>query len=411
MKSLFLVLLTLVTSNTFAAASFDEALSAIMERSPDIPSSQAYLDASESSLLSQKLQLLPSVSAGWSKRETFESISERTGNFLKADFNLFKGGSHYNSWKSNSYGYDAAKAGLDKTKLDVEYGAVQVLLNYIQKAKDKEIFEELLKINQDSLKTTQSRFKQGLISQQEVIRAQVDLGLAKARLKAADIELNNAKSNLETLLGHTNLSLKWPLANDLMKMRLNKLSNLELDLDDRPDVKEARLNVLRDTHNVTSAKGSFLPRVDFSYTLSNDEVNGTNYDERTSLITISIPLFDGWQTVSSVKSSQYTLAASKKTLTTKERSAKSEWDMAKDNLIQAIETARERNSNMILSRKLYKANFRRFQQGRSSVNDLLVDQNRFLDSESQANSGWLQAHMAWLQFCHTMGQRLNNCNI
>ena len=75
MKSLFLVLLALATSNTFAAASFDEALSAIMERSPDIPSSQAYLDASESSLLSQKLQLLPSVSAGWSKRETFESIS------------------------------------------------------------------------------------------------------------------------------------------------------------------------------------------------------------------------------------------------------------------------------------------------------------------------------------------------
>ncbi len=411
MRLLLPILISIFSLNVHASASFNEALTAIMERSPSIPSSQAYLDATESSLLSQKLQLLPSVSAGWTKRETFESISERTGNFLKADFNLFKGGSHYNSWKSSQYSYDAAKAGLDKTKLEVEYSAVQTLLTYIQKAKDKEIYQRLLKINQDSLKTTQSRFKRGLISQQEVIRAQVDLGLSKARVKAADIELNNASSNLETLLGHTEVSLNWPLASDLMKMRLNKLNKLELDLDDRPDVKEARFNVMKDTHNITSLKGSFLPRVDFSYTLSSDETNGTNYDERTSLISISIPLFDGWQTVSSVKSSQYTLANSRKTLTTTERNAKSEWDKVKDNLVQAIETARERNTNMILSRKLYKANFRRFQQGRSSVNDLLVDQNRFLDSESQANYGWLQAHMAWLEFCHTMGQRLNNCSL
>jgi len=411
MKLIHVLVVFAVSLNVQAKLNFDEALSSIIERSPDIPSSQAYLDATESSLLSQKLQLLPSFSAGWTKRETFESVSERTGKFFKTDFNIFQGGSHYNSWKSSQYGFDAAKAGLDNTRLSVENSAVRILLNYIQKAKDKEIFERLLKINKNSLKTTRSRFKRGLISQQEVIRARVDLGLAKARLKAADIELNNAKSSLETLLGHTDISLKWPLAGDLLKLQLKKLGRLELDIEDRPDVLEARMNVMRDTHSVTSTKGSFLPRVDFSYTLSSDDVSGTNYDEQTSLITVSIPLFNGWQTVSSVKTSQYTLANSRKTLTTTERNANSEWDKAKNNLIQAIATARDRNTNMKLSRSLYKSNFKRFQQGRSSVNDLLVDQNRFLDSESQANSGWLQAHLAWLDFCHAMGQRIKNCSL
>lgn len=411
MKLLFVLIFSFFSHTVEAKLNFNEAVEAIMERSPDIPSSQAYLEATESSLLSQKLQILPSFSAGWTKRETFESVSERTGKFFKTDFNIFKGGSHYNSWKSNEYGFDAAKAGLNKTKLHVEYTAVQTLLSYIQKAKDKEIYQRLLKINSDSLKTARSRFKRGLISQQEVIRAQVDLGLAKARVKAAEIELNSAKSNLEALLGHTDVSLKWPLANDLMNLRLKGLLNKELKIEERPDVKEARLNVMRDTHSVTSTKGSFLPRVDFSYTISSDDINNTNYEEQTSLITISIPLFDGWQTVSSVKSSQYTLAASRKTLTSTERQASSDWQKVKNNLVHAIETAKERNSNMKLSRKLYKSNFRRFQQGRSSVNDLLVDQNRFLDSESQANSGWLQAHLAWLEFCHTMGKRLNSCSL
>ncbi|MCO4794177.1 MAG: TolC family protein [Bacteriovoracaceae bacterium] len=411
MKFIILTMLLVWTNPAHAKLNFSEAIDGIFERSPEIPSSQANLEYSEAALLSQKLQLLPSVSAGWSKTETFESVSERSGNFIKTNFNLFKGGSHYSTWKSSEHNSLSAKAGVDQTILGVEYSAVTTILNFIQKAKDKKIFQKLLKINRDSLRTTKRRYKRGLISQQEVIRARVDLGLAKARLKAARIDLNNSMAKLDSLLGHTDINISWPLAKDLLSLRTKKLKNLEFEAGNRPDIKQARMNVIRDTHTVSAAKRSFLPRVDFSYTISNDDINGTDYSEQTSLLSISIPLFDGWKTVSSIKQTQSTLASSQKTLTQRERNAKSDWEKSKKNLVESLETAKERNSNMKLSRKLYKSNFKRFQQGRSSVNDLQVDQNRFLDSESQANLGWLQAHLAWLDFCHTMGKRISNCNL
>lgn len=394
-----------------ATLNFDEALSAIMNRSPEIPTSKSNLISSKSSLLSQKLQILPTLSTGWSKSETFENPTERSGLFVKSTLNLFRGGSHFSSYKSDKYDFQAAKAGLDQTTLTVEEAAVRTLLNYVQRAKDKDVFEKLLAITQESLKTTQLRFKKGLLSEQEVIRSQVDVGIAKASFKTATIDLNNARAELTALLGHSNVVIDWPWKIKLSQMNSSSIRNKQIKIDLRPDVKEARYRVLRDSHTVDSIKGNFLPRVDLSYTFSRDEIQGTELDERTSLLSVSFPLFEGWATVASVRESQVVLAGSRQVMTTRERTALSESESAKANLIESIETAKERQINMQLARKLYRISFKSFQQGRSSVNDIQTEQSRFLNSESQSNSGWTQAHLAWLNFCHALGERLYECTL
>ena len=179
-----------------------------------------------------------------------------------------------------------------------------------------------------------------------------------------------------------------------------------LDMDE-----EAKYQMMRDQNNLKSVKRSFLPKIDFFYTMSANTSNSVESDTRTSLLTISIPLFSNWQTYSSYKTAQTTFSSSNYNYKSKMRSAEAEWDALKQNLADSIHTAREREANVKISRSLYRDNFKRFRAGKASVNDLQLDQARLLQAESQQSSGWAAVHLAFLNYCHAKGISIVSCDV
>jgi outer membrane protein TolC len=194
-------------------------------------------------------------------------------------------------------------------------------------------------------------------------------------------------------------------------MNLRQLRNAELNMDNKPDLVEAKFQMMRDENSLVSTKRAFLPKIDFSYTISTNTSNSIESDNKTSLLTISIPLFSNWRTYSTYKNAQSISMSSKYNFKEKLRKAESNWQALKLNLADQVQTALEREANVKLSRSLYRDNFKRFKSGRVTVNDLQQDQNRLLQAESQASSGWASAHLAFLNFCHAKGVSVVDCDV
>ena len=131
--------------------------------------------------------------------------------------------------------------------------------------------------------------------------------------------------------------------------------------------------------------------------------------EFSSLLTFSVPLFEGFRQYSTYKSSQAIKVSDEYRFLDFKRTAKAQATFSKSQYDIALKTAMRRERNLKLARKLYKQNFKRFKKGRSTVNDLLLDQSRLLDSENLAVDGWLTAHQRFYQYCHTLGQSINQC--
>jgi outer membrane protein TolC len=407
-----LVLSTLLSiSQAQARISFSDALIEITKRSTDLPPVEAGVEAAEHFQLSKKLKFAPSLSAGYSKSEEHSYTSNTDALFLKSSFNIFNGGSDYSDYQAGSYNLFATQAKLSKQVLTVENKATVAIVDYLQKTIDKNIYLGIYKSKIKSLKATKRKFKRGLTPRQEVLKVKVDLGISKAQFNSTKISSSSSRAKLIALLGHSQLTIRWPLKNKLRKINLKKLKNSNLDLDNRPDLLEAKYQMLRDKNSLNSVKRSFLPKIDFSYTMSASTTNSVDSDTRTSLLTISIPLFSNWQTFSSYKAAQATSSSSNYNYKAKARSAESDWDALKQNLIESISTAKEREINVKLSRSLYKANFKRFRAGKATVNDLQLDQARLLQAESQQSSGWAAAHLAFLNYCQAKGTSIISCEV
>lgn len=389
--------------------SFEEALGVIKNRSTDLPPAKDSLSAAESQHFARQMAFLPSLSAGYTKGEDLDTNVASDSVFLKANLNLFKGMSDVSNLRASKFNLFASRAQFDQEHLNVEAKATKAIVDYLQKSINQSIFTSFQQSKRKSLKTTQTRFKRGLTSRQEVMKAQVDLGIAKARVKSANINRSNSRATLITYLGHAKIKQSWPFKRKLKGLNLRNISSMKVNQDKIPELAKAKFQMMREEKNLLSSKQAFIPRLDFSYTMGSNTVNNTDSTERVSLLTLTIPLFSNWQTYSNYKTAQATLTSTKYQFESKKRDLESNWEAVKNNLVESIKTALEREQNLSLSRSLYQVNFKRFRSGKATVNDLQLDQNRLLDAESQASSGWAEAHLAYLDFCHTQGKSILDC--
>ena len=93
----------------------------------------------------------------------------------------------------------------------------------------------------------------------------------------------------------------------------------------------------------------------------------------------------------------------------KTRELTSTWEQRSSDLKISSKNAIKSQQVLRLARSLYNDSFKRFEQGRSSVNDLLLDQSRLLDSETLAINSWYKAHLALIGVCNLKGLSIFEC--
>jgi hypothetical protein len=128
-----------------------------------------------------------------------------------------------------------------------------------------------------------------------------------------------------------------------------------------------------------------------------------------SMISLNFLLLDGLKSFTAYRVQGQSSYAAELKLKQLERDNKSQWDSSKIEFETAVATAIERVKTLKLSQKLYDTNLARFKQGRTSADELQVEQSRLIDSELLAIEGQTQMHLKFVGLCHSLGQSVKTC--
>ncbi len=407
MRSLLIFLFSLNLSAS--EVSFREVLNELVARDTKVPRQEARVDSADSRLLSQRLGFLPQITTGYGTTDSSSSFDRTNRLFLAAELNLFRGGTDMSRLSAQSSQVNSDRALREDLILKAEFDSAELLFTYLEALNRRRIFNELMKIKQESLDVIKLRSRRGLVPAPEVLKAEIDWQNARAQFLAAETELERRKNFLQEALGHLNINSKWPMNTDLLKIELKNLEDSKANLSDRPDLQARQSEIERDRYRLQASKRDFFPKLDLSYTWQRQGREDFEQNERVMMLNLTFPLFDGWKSMAAYKDEVANMTASTYQYIESERAARAQLESSQKNLKVLIQTARERDRTLELSRRLFEDNFKRYEEGRVTVNDLQVDQNRLLDTELLANRGWLDAHIGVVSYCHAKGTRLFSC--
>jgi len=317
----------------------------------------------ENTLEQSKLGLLPSLNGTATNNWSFgRALDETTYQFTEeenvrsnsfyasAGLTLFNGLQNYNTIIRNRYNVDASFQDLQNIKDDI---SLNVALAYLQILLNK----ELVTVTENQLQTT--------MEQIDKTRKMVEAG-SLPRGNLLEIQAQSAREELQLINMENQLDLSY--LNIVQLLELDSIAGFEIIVPDivitetgmitenvndiyntarliRPEVKSAELRLKSAEYDLMIAKGARSPRLSLSTTFSTgyssirqkilgiDPVEGILYGEYHFAdqindninygigLSLSIPVFNGWQVNTSIsnskiniQNSQYSLENTRKQL-------------------------------------------------------------------------------------------------
>jgi outer membrane protein TolC len=389
-----------------------------MDRSTQIGAQEENYRSVEAANFPTRLFYLPTINANakGSVNGDPSSVRLRTSQHaeLQADLNVFRFGADYALLKAAQNDEAQEKELLSNTVLQTEEQAVEALVGAIQARLELDVLQRQVKVRNESLKIAQERYDRGFLADQEVRKVLIDASNAQSRLSQSEISSFNADATLRSLLGAQPIEVRWPWKQILTNEKVDTLTRqFELKLSDRPDWSAAQARVNANEYRQSRNYRLMLPSVDTSitygyyrYPFDAGVPNGPAWQ---GALLVTIPIFDHLVNLSNARSQAHLARQAEFQKVQVERNAEAQVSAAKQSLLRAVKSALERESTLSKSVNLYQDSLRRFQNGRADTNEMLLDQTRVLDTELLAISGWSDAHLALVRFCHSFGKRVSEC--
>jgi outer membrane protein TolC len=202
-------------------------------------------------------------------------------------------------------GRDAGLATLRQAVLDVRLsehelrGLAEALVAEVEKAywdyvlagRQIQIYEESLRLSEKQLEETRQRIRIGRLAETELAAAQAEMALQREALINARGDLDKARLRLLRLTGLVSpgsgrswdrevVALSEPAIPEAEHRSVEEV--VRQALTDRPDLNQARLQVLRGELEVVKTKDGLLPRLDLFVTLGksgySDTISGAAAD-------------------------------------------------------------------------------------------------------------------------------------
>jgi multidrug efflux system outer membrane protein len=163
----------------------------------------------------------------------------------------------------------ASLAGIDDAKNIVTAELVRAVIEWRQAKQTTKEINDLLKAQDDQVSLLESRTKAGLIDASFLERAQAQRAQTASGLPDAEAAANAAKYQIERLLAVRDQSVQTAFANaDIKIMNIPRVEDaLSITLErvrHRPDVRQARANLLASQADLKQAEADLWPRVTLS---------------------------------------------------------------------------------------------------------------------------------------------------
>ena len=334
-KSAILAIAAAMAANTGLAQdvwTLERCIDHAVENNITIKQQQLNVEQHQNSYEQTRLGVLPTVNAGLSQSYSFgqstggdninvNNNSSSTSGYISANVTLFNGLSKYNRIKASKLDYEAAVQNLEQAKnniaLNITSAYLDVLLN-----------KELLATAQEQLQLTQEQIE---INRQQVEAGKLAAGkLLETESQAAQEELD--VTNRENSLWISKITLQQllelPITDgfdiavpdidfDQVAATLLSVDTVyERAVEERPEIKSRELAVESADRQIAVAKAQQYPSLSANAGYSNSyyKMSGMQnpslsdqldvHGSKSIGLSLSIPIFNGWQARTSVKNSK-----------------------------------------------------------------------------------------------------------
>ena len=304
MKQYFFASAFLLISLTLSAQekkwTLQECVNQALENNISIKQTELDALTAKENITTAKASFLPTVSGSASQNFNFGSFIGNDGSRISRDsrgnsfgvssgITIFNGFQNINLYKQSKLGLKASQLQLDILKDNISLNVVNAYLNILLNKETLKLAEEQVAISQKSLDQIQGFVDAG-------VRAKADLLVSRSQLATDSERLVNAENSV--VLSLLSLSQLLQVSKDDFDVEsiLIDLTNtvltynstneiLSYALTNRPEIKNAELNVENAEFNIAIAKSSYFPTLTFGAGL------GTSYQHIQGQDDV-IPIFD-----------------------------------------------------------------------------------------------------------------------
>src|SRR5260370_211621 len=252
------------------------------------------------------------------------------------------------------------------------------------------------------LKLTQDLEKGGEVAHSDVIKAELQMQDRRRQLQEAQLGLLNARLDFAVLI-FPDFNDNFELAEDLhADVPLPALAEVQQRAArDNPDLRAALAAVEQAGHDVTGARGGYLPSLSFDYWYGIDAaqfaVNGPNGVSNlgtSAAATVNIPIWNSGATQSRIKQAEVRLAQAQRELSRAQRKLLAEIK----SLYAEADTALNELSGLSRSAELSAESLRlttlRYKGGEATVLEVVDAQTTFAQSSSAYQDGAVRYRVA-----------------
>ena len=197
---------------------------------------------------------------------------------------IFRGGAFYWSYRLAKLGVDLSRVFLELAKQDLILQVKEAYFNILKADKIREVALRSVEQLEAGVKVSKAFYDVGIIPKNSLLQTQVELAQAKQDLTSAEVALDVAKAMFNTLLRRdvrTEVEVEDIL--EYRPMGLPFEECLGRARKNRPELREAELNVKKAQKEVHLARSEYFPNVglSFNYERVGDDpgVSGSKFED------------------------------------------------------------------------------------------------------------------------------------
>lgn len=394
-----------------AVETFREAVRKGLETSPSIKAQENTVRAGEADLSAKRMFWTPTVNGYVTKYVQQGAIGESTG--VEVTLNVLKTGSDIAALRAAGSAASAREARLELERFNAETAIASALFDFYLAKSELKYFQRSLELKEETLRFANEKYRRGQYPEQEVARARLDRDRSEISLLEKEITLSNAKDRVRLLTGIRELAkFDWPwlhlLEGDeevLLKTRAKDRSKTFEQLETRALREEMDAAHQR----YMSTKLGYYPRVNLEGIWLNSKAGSTEKGNWSLLLAVRFPLWDKMNTYSEIASQ----VATRETLRERLQYKKVETEIKEESLPPTLEknrlAARKALASVKSMQGLLGDSLRRFQLGKSTLNDVFLDEDRFLSAERSLQSALARFHVQLIDACHLANLSILEC--
>ncbi|MEM7414659.1 MAG: TolC family protein [Gemmatimonadota bacterium] len=386
-----LLCLTPTEGRAQAEVTLDQAIERALIRSPAMAQQQQAVDNAYITKRSSWAAFLPTVNAnGSGSLRSANVLNEATGVIesgssdsysagISGSWTVFEGTRRFREYDVAQADIRATEARYANQRYQVTLQTQNVFFNALRQSDLLEVARQRLEQAQQNLDIVRSRTLVGEATVSDSLRARLDVVNAEQTILQTENALRAARFSLGRQIGEGRpVTPARPASLDPSALALSENEIMELAETVSPSVIAASEASVAAGANVSAAKTAYIPslRMSSGYNWNNQSRSFTGGNTSWNMsLSLSYPIFNGFQRESSIDRAQYTLRVSRLQEDDARLAAREEADAALQTLLTAQQAILIAEDAAFVAAEDLRVVRERYSVGAATILDVLVSQN------------------------------------